>query len=115
GSRGTRSRMTTKATMICAIATVWCTATAVKAALALIHRESYIQSWWDAGVVGGGRRFGRGRTAIKLVTMLAIAVATALALAQVSEPTQAVYAVLALGVITAISEVSAPKPQRGKR
>jgi hypothetical protein len=107
--------MTTKATMICAVATVWCAATAVKAALALIHREPYIQSWWDAGVVGGGRRFGRGRTAIKLVTMLGIAVAAALALAQVLESTQAIYAVLALGAVTAISEVSSPKPQRGKR
>ena len=59
--------------MICAVATLWCTATAVKAALALAHRESYIISWWDASVAGTGRRLGPKRTAIKLVTMLAIA------------------------------------------
>lgn len=107
--------MTTKMTMICAVATVWCTATAVKAVLALVHREPYVVSWWDAGVVGTGRKLGRIRTVIKVVTMLALAAVCALLLAQVLEPSQALYVVLGLIGVTAVSEVSAPKPQRGKR
>jgi len=107
--------MTTKVTMICAAATVWCVATAVKAVLALIHRESYVVSWWDAGVAGTGRKLGRGRTAIKLVTMLAVATVCALALAHVIVPTQALYVVLPVVGVTAISEMSAPKPQRRGR
>jgi len=98
--------------MICALATVWCTATALKAALALVHREPYVVSWWDAGIVGTGRKLGRVRTAIKLGTMLAIAAAAALALAEVIEPMQAVYAVLVMAGVTAVTEMSAPKPQR---
>jgi hypothetical protein len=107
--------MTQKVTMLCAIATIWCTATALKAALALAHRESYVVSWWDAGIVGTGRKLGRVRTFIKLVTMLAIATVCALALAQVLLPSQTLYTALALIGVTAVSELSTPKPQRGKR
>lgn len=107
--------MTTKVTMICAAASVWCMATTLKAALALIHRESYVVSWWDAGVAGTGRKLGRGRTAIKLVTMLAVATVCVLALARVIAPTQALYVVFPVVGVTAISELSAPKPQRRPR
>ncbi len=110
--RGTRSRMTTKVTLICAVGAVWCVATAVKAVLALVHRESYVISWWDAAVAGTGRKLGRGRTALKLVTMLAVATACALALAHVIVPSQALYVVLPVVALSAISELSAPKPQR---
>jgi len=106
--------MTTKVTMILAAATLWCTATAVKAVIALVHRESYVVSWWDAGIAGTGRRLGRTRTAIKLVTMLGVATMCALALAEVLEPTQALYVILGLAGVTAISELSAPKPKRDK-
>jgi hypothetical protein len=106
--------MTSRVTLICAVATVWCVATAVKAVLALIHRESYVVSWWDAGLAGTGRAFGRGRTAIKLVTMLAVAAACALALAQVIVPTQALYVILPVAGVAALSELSAPKPKRGR-
>jgi hypothetical protein len=106
--------MTTKVTLICAVAAVWCAATAVKAVLALIHRESYIVSWWDAGIAGTGRKLGRGRTMIKLVTMVAIVPACALALAQVIAPTQVFYVVIPAAVVSAFSELSAPKPRRGR-
>jgi hypothetical protein len=101
--------------MICAAASAWCVATAVKAVLALIHRESYVISWWDAGVAGTGRMLGRGRTVIKLVTMLAVATVCVLALAQVITPTQTLYVVLPVVGVTALSELSAPKPQRKGR
>lgn len=107
--------MSTKTTMICALAALWCAGTAVKAVLALIHRESYIISWWDAAVAGTGRMLGRGRTVIKLVTTLAVAVVCALAFAQVIAPTQTFYVVIPVLGITAISELSAPKPQRRGR
>jgi hypothetical protein len=83
--------------------------------VALIHRDSYVVSWWDASVAGTGRRLGSVRTAIKLVTMLAVATVCALALAHVIVPTQALYVVLPLVGVTAISELSAPKPQRRAR
>jgi len=107
--------MTTRVTLICAIAAIWCAATAVKAVMALIHRESYVVSWWDVGVAGSGRSLGRGRTVIKLATMLAVAPVCALALAHVIAPTQVLYVVLPAVGITAISELSAPKPQRRGR
>jgi hypothetical protein len=101
--------------IILAVATVWCAATAVKALLALIHRESYAVSWWDAGVAGTGRTLGRGRTAIKLVTMLAVAPMCALALAHVITTTQSLYVVIPAIAVTALSELTAPKPQRRGR
>lgn len=104
--------MTTRVTIICALASVWCVATALKAALALIHRDSYMISWWDASIAGTGRTLGRARTAIKLVAMLAVAAACGLALAQVITPTQALYGVLPAAGVTAIVEMSAPKPKR---
>lgn len=107
--------MNTRVTLICAAASVWCAATAVKAVVALIHRESYVISWWDASVAGTGRKLGRARTAVKLVTMLAVATVLALALAHVIVPTQALYVVLPMVALTAISELSAPKPQRRAR
>jgi hypothetical protein len=104
----------TKPMIICAVATVWCIATAVKAALALIHRESYVVSWWDAGIAGSGRKLGRVRTAIKLVAMLAVATGCALAVAHVYAPSRAWYVVgPAVGVL-AISELGAPKAKRGR-
>jgi len=107
--------MTTKVTMICAAASLWCLATAVKAGVALIQRDSYIVSWWDAAVAGTGRKLGRARTVVKLVTMLAVATVCALAVAQVITPTQALYVVFPVVGVTAISELSAPKPQRRPR
>lgn len=107
--------MTTKVTIISAVATLWCAATAVKAAIALVHRESYVVSWWDAGLAGTGRKLGRVRTVIKLLTMLAVAVACALALSQVLEPSQTLYIVLGVAGVAAVSELSAPRPQRGRR
>ena len=101
--------------IILAVATVWCAATAVKAVLALIRRESYVVSWWDAGVAGSGKALGRGRTVIKLVTMLAVAPVCALALAHVIVPTQALYVVIPVVAVTALSELTAPKPQRRGR
>jgi hypothetical protein len=107
--------MTTKMTMICAVATVWCAATAVKAAVMLARHESYVVSWWDAGIVGTGRKLGRARTAIKLVTMLALAVVSALALAQVFDNSQLLYVAIGVIGVTAVSELSAPKPERRGR
>ena len=104
--------MTTKVTMILALASVWCSATAVKAVLALIHRESYVISWWDAAIAGTGRKLDRARTALKLLTMLAVVTACVLALARVIAPSQALYVVLPVAGISAISEWSAPKPKR---
>lgn len=106
--------MTTKVTLICAVGAVWCVATAVKAVLALIHRESYVISWWDAAIAGTGRKLGSGRTALKLVTMLAVAAACVLALARVIPAAQVLYVVLPVAGISAISEWSAPKPQRSR-
>jgi hypothetical protein len=107
--------MTTKTMLICAIAALWCAATGVKAVLALIHRESYMISWWDAAVAGTGRKLDRGRTMIKLVMMIAVTVACALAVAKVIAPTQVFYVAIPVLVITAIVEMSAPKPQRRGR
>jgi hypothetical protein len=107
--------MTTKTMMICAAAALWCAATALKAVLALIHRESYVISWWDAAVAGTGRALGRGRTVIKLVMMIAVAAACALAATRVIEPTQVFYVAIPVLVVTAIVEMSAPKPQRRGR
>lgn len=107
--------MTTRVTIVCAAAAVWCAATALKAVIALIHREPYVISWWDAGVAGSGRALGRIRTVIKLVTMLAVAPACALAVAQVITTTQALYVVLPVVGVTALSELSAPKPKRRGR
>jgi hypothetical protein len=104
--------MTTKVTMICAFAAVWCAATAVKVAITLLRRESYVSSWWEAGVAGTGRRLGPVRAAIKLITMLAIAAACGLALAEVLEPRAALYIVLAVIGVAAVSELSAPKPKK---
>jgi hypothetical protein len=106
--------VTTKVTLICAVGSLWCVATAVKAVLALIHRESYVISWWDAAVAGTGRKLDRGRTMIKLVTMLAVATVCVLALAHVIAPAQALYVVLPVVGISALSELTAPKPQRGR-
>ena len=92
--------MTTKTMMICAAAALWCVATALKAVLALIHRESYVISWWDAAVAGTGRTLGRGRTAIKLAMMIAVAATCALALARVIAPTQVFYVVVPVLVVT---------------
>jgi hypothetical protein len=107
--------MTTRLTAICAVATVWCIATAVKAVLALAHRESYVVSWWDAGVAGTGRKLGTARTVIKLVTMLAVAAACAMALASLIDLSVTMYIVVAVVGVTAVSELSAPKPRRGER
>jgi hypothetical protein len=107
--------MTTRLTMICAVATVWCAATAVKAALALVHRESYTVSWWDAGIAGTGRRLGRVRTVIKLITMLGVSTVCALALAEVLGSSQALPVLFGLIGVTALSELSAPKSPRGRR
>lgn len=101
--------------MICAIGAAWCVATAAKAVAALMHRESYVISWWDAAIAGTGRSLGRGRTALKLLTMVAVAAACVLALARVIAPSQALYVVLPVAVISALSEWTAPKPQRRGR
>jgi len=101
--------------MIYAVGAVWCAATAVRAAIILARRETYVGTWWDAGVAGTGRKLGPVRTAIKLVTMLGIATVCALALAEVLEPPLPLYLVLGLIGVTAVCELSAPKPQRAKR
>jgi hypothetical protein len=101
--------------LIFVVATVWCGATAVKAVLALVHRDSYVVGWWDASIAGTGRKLDSIRTAIKLVAMLAVTAGCALVIAQVLEPSQALYVVLPAGAVTAIAELSAPKPQRGER
>ena len=107
--------MTTKVTLILAVGAAWCLATAVRAVVALIHRESYVISWWDAAIAGTGRALGRGRTALKLLTMVAVAAVCVLALARVIAPTQALYVVLPVVGVTAISEWTAPKPKRRSR
>ena len=107
--------MTTKQTLICAIVTLLCAGTALKAALALLHKEPYVISWWDASVAGTGRTLAGVRIVIKLVTMLAIAVACALALAKVIAPVQIFYVAVPAVVLTAIAELSAPKPKRNRR
>jgi len=107
--------MTTRLWVIFTVATIWCGATAVKALLALIHRESYIVGWWDASIAGTGRTLDRIRTAVKLVAMLAASTGCALVIAQVLEPSQALYVVVPAAAVTAIAEFSAPKPKRGKR
>lgn len=107
--------MTTRMWMIFAVATFWCGATALKAGLALLHRESYIVGWWDASVAGTGRKLDRIRTVIKLVAMLALTAVCGLVIAQVLEPSQALYGVIPAGVVTAIAEFSAPNPKRAKK
>lgn len=107
--------MTTKQTLICALATLLCAGTALKAALALLHRESYVVSWWDASIAGTGRTLAGARIVIKLVTMIAIAVACGLALGQVIVPVHVFYVVVPALVVSAISELSAPKPKRNRR
>lgn len=106
--------MTTRVTIICAVAAVWCLATAVKAAIALIQREKYVVSWWDAGVAGTGRALDRARTVIKMVTMIAIAPTCVLALLGQIAPKQVWYVVVPAVVISALSELTAPKPKRGR-
>lgn len=99
--------------MIFTVATFWCGATALKAALALVHREAYVIGWWDASIAGTGRKLDRTRTVVKLIAMLAVTACAALVIAQVIEPTQALYGVLPAAAVTAIAELSAPKAQRG--
>jgi hypothetical protein len=98
---------------IFAVATLWCGATALKAVLALLHRESYVVGWWDASIAGTGRKLDRTRTVLKLVAMIAVTAGCALVIAQVLEPSQSLYIVLPAGAVTAIAELSAPKVQRG--
>ena len=107
--------MSIKQTLICAFAALLCAGTALKAALALIHRDSYIVSWWDASIAGTGRTLAGARVVVKLVTMLAIATACGLVLANVIVPVHVFYVVIPALVLSAISELSAPKPQRGRR
>ena len=107
--------MTTKMWVIFSVATLWCGATALKAVIALVRRESYVIGWWDASIAGTGRKLDSIRTVMKLVAMLAAATGCALVIAQVLEPSQALYAVVPAGVVTAIAELSAPKPKRGSR
>lgn len=107
--------MTTKQTLICAVVALLCAGTALKAALALVHRESYVVSWWDASVAGTGRALAGVRIVVKLVTMIAVAAACALALAKVIVPVHIFYVAIPAVVISAISELSAPKPQRSRR
>lgn len=104
--------MTSRVLMLYTIGTVWCAATALRAALALVHRETYVNSWWDAGIAGTGRQLGRNRTIIKLIVMLGIATVCALALADVLEAPVPLYVVLSLAGVEALSELSAPKPKR---
>ena len=101
--------MTQKMTLICAVAAVWCAATAVKCAVALVHREAYMIAWWDAAVAGTGRKLDAPRTIIKMIAMVGIAAACGLLLAGVFESSPVLYAVLGLGLVTAIAEFSAPK------
>src|SRR5262249_20096763 len=108
----TRFSMTTRAIAIYGLAAVWCAATAVKAVIVLARREAYVASGWDAGVAGTGRKFGTARTAIKLVMMLAIATTCGLALAQVIVQPLSIYLILGAIGVTAIAELSAPKPKR---
>ena len=108
--------MTTKQTLICAVGALLCAGTALKAALALVHRESYVVSWWDASVAGTGRTLTGARIVIKLVMMLAIAVACGLVLAQVlTPPVRVFYVIIPAVLVSAVSELSAPKPKRSRR
>jgi len=107
--------MTTRMWLIMAFATFWCGATALKAVLALVHRDPYVIGWWDASIAGTGRKLDRVRTAIKLVAMLAVTAGCACVIAEALEPSQALYVVLPAGAVTAIAELTAPKAQRGQR
>jgi len=107
--------MTTKMWVIFSVATLWCAATAVKSVLALVHREPYVIGWWDASIGGTGRKLDSIRTVIKLVAMLAVTAGCALVIAQVFEPSQALYVLGPAALLTAIAELSAPKPKRGER
>ena len=101
--------------MIYAVAAVWCAATAVRVAITLLRRESYVSSWWEAGVAGTGRKLGPVRAAIKLVALIAISTACSLALADVLESPVPMYIVFGAIGVTGISELSAPKPKRPGR
>lgn len=101
--------MSTRVWVILSIATLWCGATALKAVLALVHRESYVIGWWDASIGGTGRKLDGIRTAIKLVAMLAVTAGCASVIAQLIEPSQELYVVVPAAVLTAIAELSAPK------
>jgi hypothetical protein len=107
--------MTTKMWVIFSVATLWCAATAIKAVLALVHREAYVIGWWDASIAGTGRKLDAIRTVIKLVAMLAVTAGCALVIAQVLEPSQALYVIGPAAAVTAITEWSAPKQKRGSR
>jgi hypothetical protein len=104
--------MTTRVTVICAVGAIWCAATAVRVAIALARRESYVSSWWEAGIAGTGRKLDTARTVIKLVTMLVVATGCALALADVLEPPAPLYIIFGAIGVAALSELSAPKPKR---
>jgi hypothetical protein len=101
--------------LILVVATLWCGATAVKAVLALVHRESYVVGWWDASIAGTGRQLDRIRTVVKLVAMVAVSAGCAVVIARVIEPSQALYVVLPAGAVTAIAELSAPKVKRDRK
>jgi hypothetical protein len=101
--------------LIFGVATLWCGATALKAILALVHRAPYVIGWWDASIAGTGRKLDRMRTAIKLVGLLAATAGCALVIAQVLTPSQSLYVVLPAAAVTAIAELSAPQPKRGRR
>ena len=107
--------MTTKQTLICAVVTLLCAGTALKAALALVHKQPYVVSWWDASVAGTGRSLTGMRILIKLAAMIAIAVVCALALAKVIVPVHIFYVAIPAVVLMAIAELSAPKPKRKGR
>ncbi len=107
--------MSTRVTIIYAVAIVWCVATAVRVAITLLHRESYVSSWWEAGVAGTGRKLGPVRAAIKLVTLLVVAAGCALALAEVLEPPLHLYIIFGAIGVDAVSELSSPKPKRPGR
>ena len=100
--------------MIVSLATLWCGATVVKAVLALVHREPYVIGWWDASIGGTGRKLDTIRTVIKLVAMIAVTTSCTLVIAQVLVPSEALYVIVPAGVVTAIAELSAPKPKRGR-
>ena len=104
--------MTSKAFLIYTLAAVWCGATAVKAAIMLVQGEPYVASWWDAAVAGGGRRLNRVRTLLKLLATLGVSTVCALALAKVIVQPLIIYLLLGLIVLTAVIEMSAPKPKR---
>lgn len=104
--------MTTKVTMISAVAAVWCALTAAKAVLCLLRREPYVVGWWDASIAGTGRTLDRVRTAIKLVTMIGISTFSVIALAQALEPQLILYVIGGLIAVTAVVELSAPKRKK---